>query len=173
MTHPAIELLEHEHRVIEWVLEALEATNRSAPEWGVYERAISFLASYIEGVHHDLEENYLFQAMTEAGVSGDRGPIGCMREDHVDSHTLLDGMRQALSAMDPQAIREASGAYCVLLREHIAKEDNIVYPMAEGKLSAETLSQVEGAMRERLDSIAEHSRLESLAARLRRSTVNR
>jgi hemerythrin-like domain-containing protein len=39
-------------------------------------------------------------------------------------------MNDHLSHMDAAAMREASGHYCTLLREHIAKEDNILYPMA-------------------------------------------
>lgn len=173
MSHPAIEILDREHRVIEWVLEAIEAANQKPPDWGIYERAIAFLGSYAEKMHHDLEESLLFPAMAGAGVPGDRGPIGCMMEEHVDAKTLLDSMRRALSAMDNKEIRVASGAYCALLREHIAKEDNIIYPMAEKSLDASALGKLEIDMRELIDSQSERKQMESLASRLRRSTVSR
>ena len=117
-------------------------------------------------------QNILFAAMIAAGVPTKGGPIGCMLEEHVEAHGRLEDMRQALATMDVNGIRAASESYCTLLREHIAKEDNILYPMAETTLNAEALDALNSAMRSQSDSDSKSEEMEQLASRLRRRALS-
>lgn len=130
MSAQAINILEAEHRNIEVILEALENLQDGEPDWGIYERALSLLQEYADDYHHAKEEDLLFPAMIEAGIPKANSPVSCMEEEHKLARSLIALMHDALAQMDATAMREAVGRYCSILREHIAKEDNILYPMA-------------------------------------------
>jgi hemerythrin-like domain-containing protein len=126
----AINVLEAEHRNIEVILETLESQKKGKPDWGIYERAIALLKEYADAYHHAKEEELLFPAMVEAGVHEKNSPVGCMLEEHKLARSLVATMEEHLSHMNAMGMHETAGRYCTLLREHIAKEDNILYPMA-------------------------------------------
>jgi hemerythrin-like domain-containing protein len=126
----AINILDAEHRNIEVILETLECLEKGEADWGIYERAIALLEEYADSYHHIKEEDLLFPAMIEAGIPKSNSPVSCMEEEHKLARSYVQKMRGHLSEMDATGMRETASRYCNLLREHIAKEDNILYPMA-------------------------------------------
>jgi hemerythrin-like domain-containing protein len=138
----ATDILMSEHRVIERVITALEtASNRYAdgqpvrPEFFI--DAADFIRGFADGCHHRKEEGVLFKMMSENGVPVQGGPIGVMLSDHEQGRVFTRAMREAAVKLghgpDPAAgeemVRSARG-YANLLRTHIFKEDNILFPMA-------------------------------------------
>ena len=71
------------------------------------------------------------------GVPEENGPIGCMLHDHDFGRKCLGAVRtnlQAAEAGSPEAIAavaQNATAYIQMLRQHIYKEDNVLFRMAE------------------------------------------
>jgi hemerythrin-like domain-containing protein len=139
----ATEILMNEHRVIERVLSAMEAAVHRLQagdevDAAFFIDATEFIRGFADGCHHHKEEGVLFKAMNAAGMPRDQGPVAVMLAEHEQARALTRGLREAaekLQAGDEDAkaliIRNAQ-SYAALLREHIAKEDQVLFPMAEG-----------------------------------------
>lgn len=135
-----IEILMNEHRRIESVMDALEvyaakvANNADAPTEDLA-LFVRFLREYADAHHHAKEEDILFVAMGEAGIPTDGGPIGVMLREHDIGRALVDRLAAVAETKDwDDAARgevlEAASGFTGVLRGHIQKEDNILYPMA-------------------------------------------
>lgn len=143
-THP-VDVLMEEHRVIESVLTALEqriATLNQEPfPYEFLNEAIDFFRSFADGCHHAKEEELLFPLLEQRGVPREHGPIGCMLKEHVQGRGCVGVMRANLedaregSAAARAAIKAAASSYIEMLRQHIYKEDNILFQMAIRALS--------------------------------------
>lgn len=144
----ATEILMAEHRVIETVIECLVRMTAQAESTGKLDKqsaleAIEFIKLFADKCHHAKEENRLFPAMEAKGFPRDGGPIGVMLTEHVQGRNFVTGMVESVDAAangDGQAlslfVRNALG-YASLLRPHIMKEDQILYPMAERMMTDE------------------------------------
>jgi hemerythrin-like domain-containing protein len=145
----AVEFLKEEHRVIERVLDAIE---HELAQRGVTPAfmwpALEFLAAFADGCHHHKEEEHLFPALEERGVPRDGGPIGCMLSEHDAGRALMKRMRSSLVAIETGQskaecdFRSAAARYIEHLREHIAKEDDVLFVMAQRLLSPTQRAQM-------------------------------
>lgn len=143
----ATQILMEEHRVIERVISALElATERLAQgeqiDPSFFIDATDFIRGFADGCHHHKEEGVLFEAMKAAGMPTNQGPIAVMLSEHEQGRAYTRGLHEAaenLQAGDkgavPIVIRNARG-YAALLRQHIMKEDNVLFPMADSVIPA-------------------------------------
>ena len=140
------EVLKHEHRVIEQVLDCLERIAARCRSDGRLERGsarevLDFFRSYADTCHHGKEEQHLFPMLEARGFSGSSGPVAVMRYEHEQGRELIQGMDRAIDgagAGDSAACAEFvhnARAYAALLRAHIQKEDNCLFPMADQALS--------------------------------------
>ena len=156
MTDPAspTDILMQEHRLIEHVLDALETAadqmeRRQAVRPGFFLDAADFIAGFADGCHHRKEEGVLFGALRDSGMPVAGGPIELMLDEHEQGRRLARGMRDAArqpEGSDDDADRRSlitnARGYVALLREHIIKEDEMLFPMADELLSAERQDQV-------------------------------
>lgn len=124
--HNCIEELRADHEKILAELDQLEKDPA-----GYAKEFLKFTAEFAEP-HHHKEEKVLFPALEEKGIPKDGGPIGAMLAEH----EMKRGYVKDLAAGDTAA----AGKIVALLRDHIGKENNILYPMAEQILSAEELA---------------------------------
>ena len=141
-THP-VDILMAEHRTIERVLSAVEG-RLAGPGPFPYEfltAALDFFRNFADGCHHAKEEELLFPLLEQRGVPREHGPIGCMLKEHAQGREYLatvrahlDGARDG-TAEDAAAVRAAASGYIGMLRQHIYKEDNILFQMAIRALS--------------------------------------
>ncbi len=143
----ATDILMEEHRVIERVLTSLEgaATRLEQGEAirpGFFTDAADFVKGFADGCHHKKEEGVLFAALVEAGLPQRQGPVAVMLAEHDQGRAFTRGMRAAaerLGAGDAVAradvVRNALG-YVALLRQHIGKEDHVLFPMAAEMIPA-------------------------------------
>lgn len=133
----------HEHRVIEKVLSALEAKVVRQGAWDDYflQTVLDFLANYADGSHHRKEEQCLFPAMVAEGFPQHGGPIPVMLYEHEIGRAHLRAIRESMPAAregDAAAkalIQSEARAYVDLLRQHIQKEDMILFRLAHQVLS--------------------------------------
>ncbi len=141
-------ILQEEHRVIEVVLTCLGNISKEAESTGKLNEesallAIDVIRTFADKCHHGKEENILFATLIEKGMPKEGGPVGQMLFEHDQGRAFVKGMSDNVSGAakgDSEAlqefIRNAHG-YIHLLRDHIQKEDGILYPMAENFLSEE------------------------------------
>lgn len=149
----ATEILMDEHTVILRVIAALEtaaqrAEQRQAVRPGFFLDAADFIQGFADGCHHRKEEGVLFKAMTESGMSVQSGPIAVMLAEHEQGRAYTRAMRQAaekLQAGDEsarQALVANARGYAALLTQHIAKENGILFPMADQVIPLDRHAQV-------------------------------
>ncbi len=94
-----------------------------------------FDAFYRAIMHHfAMEEDVLFPAVEEIAGSG-MGPTQVMRMEHEQMQGLFTEMEQALAARDADAFLGAAETLLVLMQQHNAKEEQIVYPMSDQLLA--------------------------------------
>jgi hemerythrin-like domain-containing protein len=142
----ATEILMEEHRIIERVLDALEAalgrigtSDKVGPRF--FLDAASFIRNFADAFHHMKEEDVLFEALAANGMPKQAGPIGVMLYEHEQGRRFTQGLHAAAERWsggddDARADVVANGqAYVDLLRQHIMKEDGILFPMAAQFLS--------------------------------------
>jgi len=133
------QVLEHEHRLITGVLDALaSAVERDVP-LDFYARALEFLDVYGTQFHHAKEEHILYRHLIENGMPRDYGPLGVVLEEHDYGDAHLAAMRAHLEARDVAALREEITAYVALLRGHVRVEDDLLLPMGRAMLTAEEI----------------------------------
>lgn len=103
-------------------------------------KMIDFIRNYADRYHHAKEEDILFIRMGKAGFPTDQGPVAVMLSEHDEGRGYVAGLEKAnrhYAGGDESAAGEMvenARAYIYLLRQHISKEDNILYPMAENIL---------------------------------------
>jgi len=137
----AIDVLMQEHRVIERVLNALESAAYQIehgqpirPQF--FLEAADFVTGFADGCHHRKEEGVLFSTMIENGAMGCGGAIDMMLQEHAQARTYTRALRDAATRLErgeadagPKVVASAK-RYVALLRDHIAKEDEMLFPMA-------------------------------------------
>ena len=145
----AIEELKNEHRGIQLMLRILDQIGKKAENGHVVDqdhlsKILEFLTVFVDKCHHGKEEDFLFPALEAAGVQKTGGPIGLMLQEHETGRSLVAKIKDGVSALPPindQAIESFLRAvrdYIALLTQHIEKEDNVLFPMAEKRLDAGT-----------------------------------
>jgi len=175
-----IEVLKNEHRVIERVLDAMEKQLTRPVDEDFFRDAVDFLRNFADGCHHAKEEKELFPVLESAGIPREGGPIGCMLDEHEMGRALIHRIVSNLPAAaqgDAEAtcmLRNATTAYIRLLREHIDKEDNVLFVMADRALGPEEQELMRSAF-ERADRSnscsSKHDYYVDLAAELSRKSA--
>lgn len=151
VTASPMQILKGEHRVIEKVLDAMEKELDQAVDRGFFEKAIDFLRHFADGCHHTKEEDHLFPILESAGIPREGGPIGCMLHEHEQGRSLIamiaDNLAAAASgdAASIQNVRRAARSYIALLRQHIFKEDNVLFAIADQALGPQEQSLMRDA----------------------------
>lgn len=173
-----------EHRLIEVVLDCLEALVSRARAGGALDvpraqETLDLLRSFADRRHHAKEEDRLFPMLVARGMPTHAGPLAVMLDEHRVGRACIARMAEASEAADVERFATAAVEYVNLLNDHIAKEDDVLFPMAEAMIDAasrKTLVEVFEAMesegrdalretRARIDALAEHLGVPRGAAR--------
>lgn len=131
-----------EHRLILRMIALLE---KNAPKtaagnylnWQFYLDGIDFIRQYADRFHHAKEEDVLFKALVDHGMPKDNSPVAAMLMEHDQGRTFVGALdvavQEALAGRTDnyQTIADNALGYAALLRDHISKEDDILYPLAE------------------------------------------
>ena len=145
-----------EHRLILRMIALLEKNARRTAEgaynnWQFYLDGVDFIRNYADRFHHAKEEDVLFEALVKNGMPRKNSPVAAMLMEHDLGRNYVKAMESAALAalagtpgLEGQ-ITENALAYATLLKEHISKEDEILYPLAE-RVIPETMREavVEG-----------------------------
>ena len=169
----AIDDLRHEHEAI---LSALKILDRITAEIGKgstpskmdLSNFIGFLKEFADKCHHGKEEGMLFPALIAAGMPEKAGPIAVMLAEHAQGRDYIRQMDHAtVSGPDYVTFAYAAQNYSRLLQEHIQKENNVLFPMAEDALDQSKLDQLLGSFEEHEEKVIGHGRHEELHRMLR------
>ena len=136
-----------EHEVILSVITAMERKAMDETTDGELNQcfwysAIDFIQNFTDRHHLRKEEDLLFPALVEAGFSEQEGPVAVMRQEHQQGRELVQRLRAALEAGDLPGVTRAAGGYALLLREHIQKENMVLFNMARHALSQEKVEEL-------------------------------
>lgn len=140
------EILKHEHQIVLLVLKGADREGTGARKNGkcdaaTIEKMVDFFKMFVDRCHHAKEEQHLFPALEKHGVPKEAGPIGVMLSEHEKGRGHVRAIAAALPGVKsgrPNAAAEVGEqllAYAALLRSHIDKEDNVLFPMADRLLS--------------------------------------
>jgi len=142
------DILRHEHEIVLMVLDAarreaggIEAGE--APDGDRIGRMLEFCRDFVDRCHHAKEEKFLFPKMRERSPLAAERPLVVMLGEHEECRRLVKAMAESLPAARDgggaalKNLAENLIAYVDLLRAHIDKEDNVLFPLAERVLPAE------------------------------------
>ncbi len=133
--------LENDHVYILRLIDVMEiVTSTSRPEISDLETIVNLIKNYADGSHHAKEENLLFPLLAKRGFSLQQGPVAMMLIEHTQGRNFVRGMGEGISRYKngeenavPDIFDNMNG-YITLLRNHIAKENNVLFRMADNVL---------------------------------------
>lgn len=86
--------------------------------------------------HFTIEESVVFPAFEQASGS-EMGPTAVMRHEHVQMRQLFVAMEQSLQDRNTNDYLGNSETLLILMRQHNAKEEQILYPMIDRMLAVQ------------------------------------
>jgi hemerythrin-like domain-containing protein len=172
--------LRDEHRHAERLLRVLDAVcdrcEAGEPiDAGAVAQLVALLRDFLGGSHRMKEEALLLPALERGGISGNEDAVGRMRREHELESELIGMMESAardLARGEPTGadlFSEAARRYAELMVDHISKEDQVVFRMADRLLSPATKAELAAEV-DRRSAIASDpsSHAERIAAAERR-----
>ena len=178
--YPATQTLRKEHDAILRMIDATEQTaHRIDHNEAVPARVLSnlqeFFQLFADRCHHGKEEDLLFPLLEGKGLPRIGGPVGVMLMEHEEGRALVRTMAETAKAYaggNQEAGKQWAGAaqrYAALLRQHIMKENEVMFVMAERLLSDEEQRELAEAF-EKLEvekmGAGTHERLHAMMEKL-------
>lgn len=144
----ATKILREEHDTILQMLQTLETIARKTESgepmsFQTLADVDEFFSLFADKSHHGKEEDLLFPLLERKGVPRAGGPVGCMLTEHDEGRAFMKAMRRSAESCAsgiPEARHawaQAARGYANLLRNHIWKENEILFQIAERLLTAE------------------------------------
>ena len=176
----ATSILRDEHKAILKMLDTTEEVSKRlkqgvavSPE--IPSGLLEFFRTFADRCHHGKEEECLFPLLQQRGLPREGGPIGVMLHEHGQGRELIRVMGetacQFAGGQKEAGLRwaDAALAYTELLRNHIAKENDVLFMMADRFLSEADQSQMVSAFEKiEIDKLGAgtHERLHALMDKL-------
>ena len=147
----SIKTLVHEHfiigkglNILESIINKLEKNEQVSIE--KINSLLDFFHVFADKCHHVKEEEIMYPELEKRGIPKESGPIGVMIYEHNEGRELYNQMKQALSDLSNNSNKKqfisAANNYINLLRQHIWKEDNVLFRMAEQVLTENEDKQI-------------------------------
>ncbi len=143
----------HEHNAIKIMLSIMKKIaenirNEKGVDTKDVEEIVDFLKTFADKCHHGKEENALFHALVKAGIPNENGPVGVMLHEHVigrgyikDIGTSTDRYKKG-NSQSVELIADSLLNYVNLLENHIQKEENVLFRMADKVLPAQIQDEI-------------------------------
>jgi len=141
----ATQQLKDEHEGIKIMLSIIEQVCRQLEAVGSlneghFEGILEFLKVFVDKCHHGKEEDLLFPALIAVGVPKE-GPIAVMLHEHEIGRNYVKAISEAYAIymagdkFSYKDIMQNAYGYISLLKDHIEKENNVLFVMADSHLS--------------------------------------
>lgn len=134
--------LEEDHVHVLKLTEVMVAVTRSEnPDTDHISSIIDIIKNFADGLHHAKEETLFFPALALKGFSAQQGPVAVMLHEHVEGRNFVKGITENLELYKKGDKSAKAGmyqnmrGYAELLVNHIGKENNILFRMADKVLS--------------------------------------
>ncbi|MCU0867498.1 MAG: hemerythrin domain-containing protein [Planctomycetes bacterium] len=142
-----IDVLLGEHRTILQVVDEVERESRRLEAAAVLREAfwqdlLHFADEFDGKLHHHKEEQLLFPALERAGLQPDSGPTAVLRDEHLRTHFWRTRIEQALQTRDRARLAASAASYVDLVRMHVLKENQILFPLARKLIAADDLERM-------------------------------
>jgi hemerythrin-like domain-containing protein len=133
---PASRQLMAEHEVILAVVDAIQREadhirGGSSADDSRVRQMLDFARNFADRCHHAKEEGQLFPAMRARGAGG---PLEVFLEEHEEGRRYLRTLATGASAGERAT---AARRYVAMLHDHIERENEVLFPMADGLLTPE------------------------------------
>src|SRR5579859_1393867 len=136
------ELLIGEHKTILRAVDVLGAMANRAEETHEMDRddiraILEVLNLFADELHQGKEEGALFPVFTEACEKSVLDSVRHMLFEHDQDRSLMEGMHDALERANITDFAQHARRLCDILRNHIRKEDTILFEMIDQTLNAD------------------------------------
>jgi len=121
----------------------LAMVEKGSGEVNHFAEIVNLIRKFADGFHHAKEEDLLFPLLGQKGFSPEQGPVAVMLHEHVQGRNYVKGISEGIEKLRKggdgalDTIYENISGYANLLQNHIGKENNILFRMADQALSAE------------------------------------
>lgn len=141
------QLLINEHDVI---LDAGDFISLNSPLWKSnpeeyiqnIKQLIDFFSIYADEYHHHKEEEILFPAIRKKSETVAAGIVEELLEHHENFRLLIGQIKTALVIKDFAKTQELLETYINLLKDHIAVENDELFPMADDVFNQDELDKL-------------------------------
>ncbi len=175
-----VEDLRHEHTeialmldILERICELLDSGEEVKPEH--LTQLHDFMVVFVDKCHHSKEEEFLFPTLKNINGNETKKLIDVLIQEHEAGRKYAHAIGEAISdkkgmgSVDRSNIIKYGRHYIKLLVQHIGKENNALFTMAEKKLSVEQDQELfegfEIVEKEKI-GIGEHEKLHEMLHRL-------
>ncbi|RVU54204.1 hemerythrin domain-containing protein [Anaerosphaera multitolerans] len=158
-----IEFLKKEHEKIIEVVDKVEENcisimNGRELNVNFYRVLIEYIRKFADSTHHKKEEDILFKYMVDnLGEVAEKLVKSGMLTEHQMARYYVSELENYLndyeeSKSDKSKVQVLANAmsYVNLLRIHVDKENNVVYPFGERSLTKELLSEIDSEMKSKI-----------------------
>ena len=161
----ALSILRDEHRSIVAVLHGMDylvkaiRTRSKKVDPRVFHAMIYYLDTFSERMHHPKEDLYLFTAMRERGAEAN-ALIDELEEEHAGGEEALRRLAQVLIRYEEGGEREFPAFerevenFARNYRDHMRKEEALLFPLAQQTLTARDWSKIDIAIGKNRDPLA-------------------
>ena len=137
-----IEALNAEHKTMLRIADVLESMSKEAADKAEYNTAdvqamFDLLHSFGDDLHQAKEEGALFPIFTTHADASEYASIRHMVFEHEQDRSMMSGMADAIARSNAPQFAEYAARLTGILRNHIFKEDNILFETIRTHLSEE------------------------------------
>ena len=134
----ATQNLENDHVYILRLTEVMQRMAKGGASDPAHLKAVvHIIQNYADGLHHKKEEDLLFPLFEQRNEGGHCGPVGVMLMEHEQGREYVKGMVENTEQFENgnqaalQLVHHNMLGYSELLQNHIYKENNILFRMAD------------------------------------------
>jgi hemerythrin-like domain-containing protein len=147
MTLKCIEVLTAEHKTMLRITDVLDSMSKQARDRADCDTAdveaiVDILRRFGDGLHQAKEEGALFPVFTTVCDASEYAAVRHMLFEHEQDRALMSGMQDSISRSNAPQFAEYASRLATVLRNHIFKEDNILFETINDHLSAEDDARV-------------------------------
>jgi len=160
-----LNIIRDEHRSIGAILHGMEylvervRTRKAKIDPRVFSAMIYYLDTFSERMHHPKEDRYLFKAMRSRGGEA-AAVVADLEREHAAGGEALKRLEQRLVRYEEggdkefPAFAEAVAKFVREYRDHMQKEESVVFPLAQRILSTDDWQAIDRAFEENRDPLA-------------------
>ena len=159
----ALDIIRNEHRSIAFVLDNLRRLARGGGvpriSAAVFGAMVNYLENFADVVHHPKEDRYLFEVLRRQGAQPE-SLIAELQREHAEGERSLGELKQSyrrLEADGDRALPAFSAAverFAQAYYDHMRKEEEIVFPLAERLFTPVEWAAIDRAFEENRDPVA-------------------